>query len=339
MKKNRFALLATGSFIGTLILLMYYTCTGYMNISMRDVFSIIVETIKDPKAAKETYGTLWYVVIEVRLPRILAAAIAGAALSIAGTGFQGVLLNPLADPYTLGISSGAALGAAMSIVFGWNFFGVITVQICAFLFALITLLIVLRMATLNGRVSPVSLVLAGVIISAFFSAALSFMKHLAGEEVGSIVFWLMGSFASKKWSEVIILLCFTILGFIISLFYSKDLNVLSLGDKNASSLGINTSRLRTTILITASLLSAITVSIAGIIGFIGLIIPHLVRMVTGPDNTKLMILSPLVGAALLATADNFSRAWLPAEVPIGTITALLGGPFFIFIFRKKLKGE
>jgi iron complex transport system permease protein len=181
--------------------------------------------------------------------------------------------------------------------------------------------------------------LAGVIISAFFSAGLSFMKYLAGEEVGSIVFWLMGSFASKKWSEVVILLGFTLIGFLISLFYSKDLNVLSLGDKNASSLGINTSRLRTLILITASLLSAVTVSIAGVIGFIGLIIPHLVRLITGPDNTKLMILSPIVGAALLATADNFTRAWLPSEVPIGTITALLGGPFFIFIFRKKLKGE
>ncbi|MEA1884736.1 MAG: iron chelate uptake ABC transporter family permease subunit, partial [Thermotogota bacterium] len=200
LKKNNFSLLTGISFLLMVLLLVFFTCTGYMAIDFKKIFQIIIATLRDPENAKEIYGTLWYVVIEVRLPRILSSALAGAALSIAGTGFQGVLLNPLADPYTLGISTGAAFGAAMSIVFGWQFFGIITVQLMAFIFAFLTLTLVLKMATLNGRVSPVSLVLAGVIISAFFSAGLSFMKYLAGEEVGSSIFLLNGSFCSKTWN-------------------------------------------------------------------------------------------------------------------------------------------
>jgi len=338
-KKSYFPICVITGFIGIFILISGYSCTGYMKIDLLKVFQIIFDSIFNPSNAQEIHGTQWYVVMEVRLPRILCSAIAGTALSIAGVGFQGVLLNPLADPYTLGISSGAAFGAAMAIVFGWNFLGVITIPVIAFIFAIFTLFMVFRMAMHRGKLSPVSLVLAGVIVSAFFSAGLSFMKYLAGEEVGSIVFWLMGSFASKNWNEVIILSVFTTIGFLVILFFSKDLNVLSLGEKNASSLGVNTSIVRTIVLITASMMSAVTVSIAGVIGFVGLIIPHLMRFITGPDNKKLVFVSAISGAALLATADNLTRAWLPAEVPIGTITALLGGPFFIFIFRKKLKGS
>ncbi len=335
---KKFSLLVIAGFLGIFTLITFYSCTGYMKIDFSKVLKIILDSVLNPQEAQKTHGTNWYVVMEVRLPRILCSAIAGIALSISGVGFQAVLLNPLADPYTLGISSGAAFGAALSMVLGWNFLGVVTVPVTAFIFAILTLFGVFRMALHRGKLSPVSLVLAGVIISSFFSAGLSFMKYLAGEEVGSIVFWLMGSFASKNWSEVVILSVFTIVGFLVILFFSKDLNVLSLGEKNASSLGINTSFVRAIVLISASMMSAAAVSIAGVIGFVGLIIPHLMRFITGPDNKRLLFTSAISGAALLATADNLTRAWLPAEVPIGTITALLGGPFFIFIFRRKLKG-
>lgn len=314
-----------------IILISFFSGMGYINTNFMDALKIILGIDESLKGTTE-----WFVIHDIRLPRIIVAILTGIALSLSGIVFQGVLLNPLADPYTLGISSGASFGAAVAILLGFS--GLI-IQSSAFLFAILTLMIVLKLASFSGRIIPISLILSGVIIGAFFSAGLSFSKYLAGDEIASIFFWLLGSFQAKTWTEITVLLFVTAIGAIIIYFYAEEINILSLGEKNAMAMGVNTFRIRTILLITASLISSITVSICGIIGFIGLIIPHLMRFLIGPDNKKLIIVSSIWGGILILVADNISRIVLPHEVPIGIITALLGAPFFTIIFRTKMKNE
>jgi iron complex transport system permease protein len=333
MEKKRFRIwLISGLGIFSITLLVY-AGMGYIKIPVKDVFEILFNL--DPE---KTGMTEWIIVREVRLPRIVVSMIAGAALSLSGLVFQGVLLNPLADPYTLGISAGASFGAALAIILKLSFLGGFTVQLMAFVFAVISLSMVLKMATFGGKINSVSLILSGVIIGAFFSAGLTFTKYIAGDEVASIVFWLMGSFSSKTWSEALIMGVITLLGFIVFIYYGEEMNILSLGEKNALSMGVDTSRVRKILLVTASIISAVSVSICGIIGFVGLIVPHLMRFLVGTDNKKLIFICALWGAIILSAADNIVRAVLPNEIPIGIMTSLLGAPFFAFIFRKKLSG-
>lgn len=279
------------------------------------------------------------IVWEVRFPRIISAALVGASLSICGVVFQGILLNPLADPYTLGISAGAAFGASVAILLGINFLGFYTVPAFAFVGGVITLLTVIYLSsTSKGGISSNNLILSGVIVSAILSAGISFCKYLAQERVAVIIFWLLGSFASCSWTDAIILLVCLISSFLVFIFYFRELNLLSLGGKTALSLGVNPQKVRIVLLLWASLLTGVCVSFSGIIGFVGLLVPHMMRSVTGPDHLKLLPISMIVGAILLTGADTITRAILPAEVPIGVLTALIGGPFFCYIFRKKQVG-
>ncbi len=327
-----FVVLLVGSIVA-------YAGMGYMSIPISSVGDIVFKTIVGRSdVARHFYGKQWYIVMDVRLPRVLSSAVVGASLSMCGVIFQGILLNPLADPYTLGISAGASFGAAVSIVFPFGVFAFFSTQLVAFLFAILTLLFVMRMATFRGVISPTSLILSGVIVTAFFSAGLSFTKYIAGEEVGSIIFWLMGSFSSMDWVSLLMLTVFAAVSGVIFYRYAEDINVLSFGDRVAVSLGVNPTRLRTVLLVVASVLTAATVSVCGIIGFVGIIVPHLFRFLVGADNRRLLVISALGGAIFLSTADNVSRVWLPVEVPIGVLTALIGGPFFAFVFRKRMKG-
>lgn len=330
MDKRYYSWISLGSLL-LIICILTYSGMGFIKIPTQHIIDIVF----NPNS-KFIDSTEWYIIREVRLPRILVSASTGAILSLSGLLFQGVLLNPLADSYTLGISSGASFGAALAIILNLSLFGSITVQIIAFVFALLCLSIVLKIASFNGKYSSISLILAGIISGAFFSAGLSFIKYLLGDDVGSIVFWLMGSFTNKTWNEFFILLIILLVGLIISKYFSEELNIMSLGEKNAQSMGIETDKIRKILLITASILSAVCVSICGIIGFVGLIIPHSMRFAVGTDNRKLVFSCALWGAILMVSADNIVRAVLPNEIPIGVITALLGAPFFTFIFRKKL---
>jgi iron complex transport system permease protein len=283
------------------------------------------------------------VIFDVRLPRILTCAAVGAALSISGVLFQGILLNPLADPYTLGVSAGAAFGACIAILLN---LGAAFVSIPAFAFtgACATLFFVIFLSYSSsgsspgkGSVSGLSsnnLILSGIIVAAILSAGISFLKFLANEQVSVIIFWLMGSFASKTWMNFWVILGFLILGFLIAIYFARDLNLISLGAKAASSLGVDIKKITLLLLITGSMLAAICVSVSGIIGFVGLLVPHMVRFVTGPDNRKLLPASMIVGAFLLLLADTITRAVLPHEIPIGILTALIGGPVFCWIFKR-----
>ncbi len=333
-----FLLLLFFSFMGVVVL---SAGLGYMHISSE----AIIRTIAAHLGGGDSFiagldPSINYIVWDVRLPRILLASLVGASLAVSGVLYQGILLNPLADPYTLGVSSGAAFGASLALLLAITMPLLpepLSVPLFAFGGSILTLFIVLRLSSFHGQISNQSLILSGVIVGAILSAGISFFKYLADEQVALIIFWLMGSFTAASWQGVTLLAVSFIVGLAISFFYARDLNIISLGRQSADSLGVDTAKVRIILLLTASFLAALCVSMSGIIGFIGLIIPHLTRYITGPDNRILLPASALCGALLLLAADTFTRAILPAEIPIGVFTALVGGPFFCLIFRSKQK--
>jgi iron complex transport system permease protein len=314
------------------------TAMGYIRLPAMDVIKIIMAKISGRLSLIEGMDKLFPVVVfEVRLPRILSAAIVGAGLAISGVVFQGILLNPLADPYTLGVSAGAAFGASLAILLNIEFMGTASVPLFAFIGAVATLFFVMYLSSSGGGVSSTNLILSGIIVAAILSAGISFLKYIADEQVAVIIFWLMGSFGSKTWTDVGLTFLFVGCGFLIFMFFARDLNLMSLGDRTASSLGVDTQKVTLMLLVTASMIAAICVSVSGIIGFVGLLVPHMMRLLTGPDNRRLIPISLLAGAILLLAADTITRAVLPSEIPIGVLTALIGGPFFCYIFRKQQK--
>jgi iron complex transport system permease protein len=311
---------------------------GYVELSFSEVAKIITAKIAGVPRLIDGIDRLHPVIVmDVRLPRILTAALVGAGLAISGVVFQGILLNPLADPYTLGVSAGAAFGASLAILLNIGFMGTASVPLFAFVGAVGTLLFVMYLSASSGGVSSTNLILSGIIVAAILSAGISFLKYIADEQVSVIIFWLMGSFGSKTWADVGLAFLLVSCGFLIFMFFARDLNLMSLGDRTASSLGVDTRKVTLALLVTASLIAAVCVSVSGIIGFVGLLVPHMMRLLTGPDNRRLIPISLLAGAILLLAADTITRAVLPSEIPIGVLTALIGGPFFCYIFRKQQK--
>jgi iron complex transport system permease protein len=277
------------------------------------------------------------VIMEVRLPRILTAALVGGGLAIAGVVFQGILRNPLADPYTLGVSAGAAFGAALAMLANGTLLGEWSVPALAFAGAAATLLAVIFLAGLDGGFSSSNLILSGIIVSAILSAGVSLIKYLADEQVGIIIFWLMGSFASRGWTDVGLAGAAVGAGMALFVFFGRDLNLLALGRRTAGSLGVSPRRMTPVLLVGASLVAAVCVAVAGIIGFVGLLVPHMARWVIGPDHRQLIPVSLLAGACLMLGADTVTRAVLPQEIPVGVVTALIGGPAFCVIYRRRMK--
>ena len=328
-------------FVLTVVLLIGIAVTatlGFLKVSVADVVAILlaktggysVPAAIDPVAAA--------VVADVRMPRILASVLVGGMLGVSGSIFQAILLNPLADSYTLGISTGAAFGASLVIVlqiFGLALPAGISVPVFAFLGGVGTLAVVLFLAAGDRRLSSTSLILAGVIVAAILSAAIGFLKFLADEQVGLIIFWLMGSLAGSSWQNIALLIPAALAGILVAVVYSRDLNIMATGDRAATTLGVNTVRLRMLLLTVGTLMTSLAVSVSGIIGFVGLIVPHMLRHIVGPDNRRLIPLSFFAGGLLLLLADTLTRAVLPVEVPIGVLTALLGGPFFCLLFKKR----
>ena len=309
---------------------------GYMQVPAGDVLEVIIAQVTGSVSEQDPVTAA--VVADVRLPRILAAVLVGGVLAVCGTVFQAILLNPLADPYTLGISSGAAFGASLVIVlqvFGLALPSALSVPLFAFAGSVATLFAVLGLASGDRRLSSTSLILSGVIVAAILSAAIGFLKFLADEQVGIIIFWLMGSLSGVSWQNIFVLTPVALAGLAVCLLYGRELNIMATGERAAATLGVNTVRLRWILLVACSLMTAICVSVSGIIGFVGLIVPHLLRHLIGPDNRWLIGLSFLGGALLLLFADTLTRAVLPSEVPIGVLTALIGGPFFCIIFKKR----
>lgn len=277
------------------------------------------------------------IIIGVRLPRILLACLVGAGLAISGCSMQGLFRNPIASPYVTGIASGAAFGASLVIVLkigtGW------IVPLAAFLFSVSTAFIVYFIARVKGKVPVDTLLLAGIAISLFFSALVSFMQYIAGErQLRQIVFWLMGGLWASNWKKVVMSLPLILLGSLGILFFSRDLNILLSGEEVALNLGVDVENVRKMVLVLASLVTAVCVSFCGVIGFVGLIVPHMMRLIVGPDHRILLPSSFLAGAIFLIWTDTLARKIIaPAELPVGIITALLGVPFFLFLLRSRKK--
>jgi iron complex transport system permease protein len=289
----------------------------------------VLQTIPQSKIA---------IVWDIRLPRILVAILVGSGLAVSGAVFQSLLMNPLADPYTIGVSTGAAFGAVVAIY--CNLFittYVLPITPFAFVGAILTLLLVIKIATRSGYLSSSNLVIAGIIVSSILSAGISFLKSASGEQVSAIIYWLLGNLAARTWQQVGLAIPVIVVGTLICTYFASDLNILCLGEKESRSLGVNTQKIRRIYLITASLITAICVSVSGIIGFIGLIVPHILRFSLTSDNRALIPLSAFLGGMLLLLADNVSRVAFDIEIPVGVITTLFGGPFFIYIFITRNK--
>jgi iron complex transport system permease protein len=278
------------------------------------------------------------IIIQIRMPRVLAGALAGAALAAAGVVFQGIFKNPMADPYVLGISAGAAVGASLAIVLGigFMFLGVSTVPILAFAGSLIAVFIVYNISRVGSRVPVTTLLLSGIAVSIFLSAIVAILQVIAGGRLHVVVFWLMGGLSYVEWKDIWATLPLICIGTAATYFYARDLNILTLGEETAQHLGVDIEKVKKLLLIFGSLVTAATVSISGLIGFIGLIIPHITRIVIGPDHRILLPTSIIVGASFLVICDALARVIVsPVELPVGVITALSGGPFFIYLLRRK----
>jgi iron complex transport system permease protein len=278
------------------------------------------------------------ILLRVRVPRILLAAIVGAALAGAGVVFQAILRNPLADPYILGVSSGAGLGAMLAVIsgIGWTVWGRSPIAIFAFVGALGTVWLVWTVGRITGRFHVTGLLLAGVVVNACFSAAIMFLTSIAkSQDVYATVFWLMGNMAEED-AFVLWASGGCVAAGLVSLFFvSAPLNAISFGQTDAQSMGIHVERVQFLALAVSSLITAVAVSLSGLIGFVGLIVPHAVRLVVGPDHRQLLPLSSILGAMFLVIADTIARRVIaPAQLPVGVITAMIGGPFFLMLLMR-----
>lgn len=280
------------------------------------------------------------IILDIRLPRIVLSGLVGAALAIAGATYQGLFRNPLADPYLIGVAQGAALGAVIGFLIptGWHNMEFGIIPLLAFIGALGSTIIVYNLARVGKSLPITTLILAGVALGALLGSIVSYLIIFSGEKMHGIIFWLMGSFSMSQWSEVRLVLLYVIIGTLVILLYSRPLNIMQLDEEQAQQLGVNVEKIKIVLLAAATLITAAAVSFVGIIGFVGIIIPHAVRLIWGADYRFLLPLSVLTGAIFLILADLLARTVLaPTEVPIGVITALCGAPFFLYLLRRRRK--
>lgn len=316
-------------FIILVLVIILGVAVGSVHIPFLTTVQILLSELPFLNITPSWEGSFALIILDTRLPRVLLAGAVGAALSMAGATYQGLFHNPLADPYLLGIAQGAALGAVVAfIVPGQGSM----VPLFAFLGALVSVAIVYILA---GRgMSLTTLVLAGVALGAFLGATVSFLTITSGQVAQGILFWLSGSFALSQWSEVGIVLPVVLAGGFLLILFSRHLNIMQLDESQARALGVNVQGERIFLVIVATLITAVAVSFTGIIGFVGIIIPHAARIIRGADYRVLLPFSFLAGAIFLILADLVARTAGPGEIPIGVITAFCGAPFFLYLLRR-----
>lgn len=320
-----------------------FSTIGTANVTVLETFKIIgakipfIHRYVDLSNIADSYQVIIW---SIRLPRVLLGVLVGASLSIAGAAFQGMFKNPMADPYVIGISSGAALGATLGIVLKINIslFNISTISILAFLGALGAVTLVYNIARVKNKVPVTTLLLAGIAIGQFLTAIMSFLMVIYDKDMSKIIYWTMGSLSGKGWDPVIRFSIPLIISMVIISFFARDLNIMLTGDESAQSLGVDVEKTKKYILILGTFITSMVVSISGIIGFVGLIIPHIVRLLVGPDHRILLPASALLGGVFMIFADTIARTIIsPVEIPVGIITAIFGGPFFIYLLRDRKK--
>lgn len=339
-KKKHIILLVGILFVFLLISILLSTIIGSVKLPIDLTLKILLNHLPFLEFDQVWTSGQEAIIWDLRMPRIILAIIIGAMLSLSGVVFQGVLKNPLADPYILGVSSGAALGAAIAILF-FNqglLVGKFTISLFAFIGGLLSLSFIFFIANTQLQQKSETIILAGVIAQSLGGAMLSFLIAISGDQMQSIIFWMMGSFANTNWLDVWVILPYFIIGTVYIFAHYKELNIMALGDRAAFHLGVDVNRSKYSLLFVASLLAAAAVSLVGIIGFVGLVIPHLVRLVTGPNHQRLLPVAMLTGAIFLLWADTLARTVLPSrELPIGVITAFIGAPFFAYLLKRYLR--
>lgn len=332
-------MISGGLVLGTSLLGIF---SSSVTVPVPTILHIIVDKVFHVSLLDEVAKNEEIIIWNIRLPRVLLAFCVGASLSLAGAAFQGLLRNPLADPYTIGVSSGASLGAVLVLFFQVSIVGLgnFTLPVVAILGGLISLLVVFGLVRLSSKSLAIeTIILAGIIISAFISALSSLLISLGDKDsMTQIIYWLYGSVGMRGWSYVQLIIPFMFIGSIILFYFYRELNALALGEDDADHIGVDVKKGKTFVLIGASLLTGAAVAVSGSIGFVGLVIPHLVRLVTGPNHRHVLPLSLLIGGAFLILADILARTIIaPKELPIGVITALIGAPVFaLLLIRERL---
>lgn len=336
-KKKR--ILFVVSLVVYAILAVVATALGAANVTPYDVLAVIAKSI--PLIGRYIDVNIpdshFIIVFMVRMPRIIMASLVGMGLAVVGATFQSLFKNPMADPHILGISSGAALGAALGIVIGLPSIvaSLSIVTVFAFIGAIATTILVYYIAQVRGRLTTTHLLLAGSAVSFLMSAMISIIMVFNREDVSKIIFWMMGSFNASSWRNIVIAAPIIIIGTVIIYLFNRDLNLMLIGEDNAKSLGVETEKLKQLMVIVSSMIIAVSVSFSGIIGFVGFLVPHMVRIIFGPSNKILIPFSALGGALFLLLADTLARTIAsPAELPVGAVTALIGSPYFIYLLIK-----
>jgi iron complex transport system permease protein len=321
-------LLASGAVLGVCLVM------GFLFGAERAGWSVLNSGLSALSAAERA------ILFEVRLPRVLLAALLGGALTVAGVVFQALLRNPLADPYVLGVSGGASIGGVLALLLGLGRGSGVAlglgVPVCAFIGAIAALLLIERVATIDGRLTVYSVLLTGAIFNAFSASLIYFIQSIASlEQLHAIVFYLMGQVPSYGVVPLGALALAVAVVFGATWSMARAFNVMALGEESAQQLGVDVERVKRTSLILGALLTALAVSVAGMIGFVGLIVPHALRLLLGPDHRLLLPAALLGGAGFLVLADLVARTLIaPSEMPVGVVTALLGGPFFLYLMRR-----
>ena len=325
----RRVLIISGIFtVGLLAVIFISLLCGTAKIGFSDLSKVFFES-------GQHHDANWLIVVRIRLPRIFLAGLTGFTLSLGGLVFQALLRNPLADPFVLGVSSGAAFGAVVGIVLGFSFS--VGIPLFSFIGAVVTIYLVLSISSRAMGVESSTAILAGVIVNAFFTAVIMFFIATSSEDrLHSMLFWLYGDLSQSRISYSLVIAPAALIGFFLLYSFSRHLNLLAAGEESALHLGVNVQRARFVCFITVSLMVGLVVSFSGLIGFVGLIVPHLARMTFGSDNRLLMPVSALGGAVFLIAADTAARTIMsPNELPVGVITAFLGAPFFIYLLKTR----
>ena len=301
---------------------------GTADISLQNIFDILSGSMAHDDPAR-------LIIFRIRLPRILLAGLVGFALSLGGVVFQAILRNPLADPFILGVSSGSAFGAVLAISLGLGF--AVGVPVLSFAGALFTIYLVMMIGARNIGVESSTILLTGVIINAFFTAIIMFFISVSADDrLHTMLFWLYGDLSQSKYSQLFIIAPFVLLSAVILFSFSKDLNLITTGEENAAQLGVEVETIKKASLIIVSFVMGLVVAFSGLIGFVGLIVPHLARMAFHSDHRLLIPVSSIGGAIFLIAADTLARTVVsPSELPVGVITAFLGAPFFIILLKKR----
>ncbi len=323
--------LGVASLAGLLVCLQF----GAERISLPDAFSMILRWLREGRAGLDLSGPAATILFDVRMPRLAVSFLVGGALATVGVGLQALLRNPLADPYVLGISSGAALGAAVAMLLGVGTAvgGMSALSLAAFVGGLLAIVLVYQIAVVSGHLPMPTLLLAGVIITAICSALVMFITSILDPaRAYTMISWLMGTLSAPDSGAFALLVGVVLVGGMALFHQARALNVLTLGEETARSLGVEVERVKRWIFVLSALMTGAAVSVSGLIGFVGMVVPHAVRMVLGADHRIVMPASALIGGLFLMVADTVARTALaPAEIPVGVVTALVGGPFFIYL--------